>query len=41
MECVEFIFQNEKVKEDISNLKIIRPSLEDIYIKIMGEKIEE
>ncbi len=41
LNCVEFIFKNEKVKDDINNLKIVRPSLEDIYIKIMGEKIEK
>lgn len=37
--CVTYIFNCKSLSEYMKNFKIIRPSLEDVYIKIMGEKI--
>lgn len=39
IDCVTYIFNCKRLAEYMKNFKIIRPSLEDVYIKIMGEKI--
>lgn len=36
---IENAFLNKTISENIKNVQIYRPTLEDIYIKIMGQKI--
>jgi GTP-binding protein HflX len=36
---IEKVFSNKNISENIKNVQIYRPTLEDIYIKIMGQKI--
>ncbi len=35
---IEKVFSNKNISENIKNVQIYRPTLEDIYIKIMGQK---
>lgn len=37
--CISEIFANNVIYEGMSNFQIFKPSLEDVYIKIMGEKM--
>lgn len=39
IKLIEKAFMNKVISEDIKNIQIHRSTLEDIYIKIMGEKI--
>lgn len=36
---VDTIFHNKYIRNNMENFKVNRPTLEDVYIKIMGEKI--
>lgn len=36
---IEKVFSNKNISKNIKNVQIYRPTLEDIYIKIMGQKI--
>jgi ABC-2 type transport system ATP-binding protein len=38
--CISQFFESQLISQNIKNMQIYRSSLEDIYIKIRGEKIE-
>lgn len=39
IDFVDAIFHNEYIRQNMENFKVNRPTLEDVYISIMGEKI--
>ncbi len=39
--CLSNILNNKNINADVKNIQFYKPTLEDIYIKVMGEKIND